>query len=185
MIQYRTKTQNSSYPAGIPPHTNVRITAVCRPSPLPRKKPAAINRPILPQLWICFKFISIHSPHPGSYPFVSFLVYGFFSCFLLEKYGTFSLESQLDFCRGSAIIFSWGISAVGSAPHSHCGGHGFESRILQPKFKAARQMGSLFYPSVFSSSSISSFTISRKSLSALFLWGTNRRMILPLPLCFT
>ena len=36
------------------------------------------------------------------------------------------------------IIFVWGISAVGSAPHSHCGGHGFESRILHGNGKSSR-----------------------------------------------
>ena len=30
----------------------------------------------------------------------------------------------------SSFIFLWGISAVGSAPHWQCGGHGFKSRIL-------------------------------------------------------
>ena len=30
-----------------------------------------------------------------------------------------------------AILQAWGISAAGSVPHWQCGGHGFESRILQ------------------------------------------------------
>ena len=32
-----------------------------------------------------------------------------------------------------AIISIWGISAVGSAPHWQCGGHGFKSRMLHFK----------------------------------------------------
>lgn len=41
---------------------------------------------------------------------------------------------MLEIFNGSDTIFLWGISAVGSAPHSHCGGHGFESRILHLKY---------------------------------------------------
>ena len=42
----------------------------------------------------------------------------------------FSSKYILEILFFRDIIFVWGISAVGSAPHSHCGGHGFESRIL-------------------------------------------------------
>ena len=42
----------------------------------------------------------------------------------------FSSKYILEILFFRDIIFVWGISAVGSAPHSHCGGHGFESRML-------------------------------------------------------
>jgi hypothetical protein len=38
---------------------------------------------------------------------------------------------DIDFCGAPIIIIdAWGISTVGSALHSHCRGHGFESRML-------------------------------------------------------
>ena len=45
----------------------------------------------------------------------------------------FSSKYILEILFFRDIIFVWGISAVGSAPHSHCGGHGFESRILHQR----------------------------------------------------
>ena len=60
------------------------------------------------------------------YKLKSISLYNFSSKYILE----------LLFFRD--IIFVWGISAVGSAPHSHCGGHGFESRILHGNGKSSR-----------------------------------------------
>ena len=48
----------------------------------------------------------------------------------------FSSKYILEILFFRDIIFVWGISAVGSAPHSHCGGHGFESRMLQIRGRA-------------------------------------------------
>lgn len=50
----------------------------------------------------------------------------------------FSSKYILEILFFRDIIFVWGISAVGSAPHSHCGGHGFESRILHGNGKSSR-----------------------------------------------
>lgn len=50
----------------------------------------------------------------------------------------FSSKYILEILFFRDIIFVWGISAVGSAPHSHCGGHGFESRILHGNDKSSR-----------------------------------------------
>ena len=50
----------------------------------------------------------------------------------------FSSKYILEILSFRDIIFVWGISAVGSAPHSHCGGHGFESRILHGNGKSSR-----------------------------------------------
>ena len=60
------------------------------------------------------------------YKLKSIFLYNFSSKYILE----------ILFFRD--IIFVWGISAVGSAPHSHCGGHGFESRILHGNGKSSR-----------------------------------------------
>lgn len=50
----------------------------------------------------------------------------------------FSSKYILEILFFRDIIFVWGISAVGSAPHSHCGGHEFESRILHGNGKSSR-----------------------------------------------
>lgn len=50
----------------------------------------------------------------------------------------FSSKYILEILFFRDIIFVRGISAVGSAPHSHCGGHGFESRILHGNGKSSR-----------------------------------------------
>lgn len=50
----------------------------------------------------------------------------------------FSSKYILEILFFRDIIFVWGISAVGSAPYSHCGGHGFESRILHGNGKSSR-----------------------------------------------
>ena len=35
-------------------------------------------------------------------------------------------------------MIEWGISAVGSAPHWQCGGHGFKSRMLHQRIALKR-----------------------------------------------
>lgn len=51
---------------------------------------------------------------------------------------------------------SWGISAAGSASHSHCGGRGFESPMLHQNIKSVlrNQGGFLFFKKVYSFSHI-------------------------------
>ena len=44
----------------------------------------------------------------------------------------------------------WGISAVGSAPHWQCGGHGFESRMLHQKEKPPTRRFFFLYFSLLS-----------------------------------
>ncbi len=41
------------------------------------------------------------------------------------------MKKMFAFFSGCAILSLWGISAVGSASHWQCEGHGFESRMLQ------------------------------------------------------
>ena len=57
----------------------------------------------------------------------------------------FSSKYILEILFFRDIIFVWGISAVGSAPHSHCGGHGFESRMLHIRQELPAEGRKLFF----------------------------------------
>ena len=43
-----------------------------------------------------------------------------------------------DVGSGCGIMGIWGVSSVDRAPHSHCGGHEFESRTLHQDTKTVR-----------------------------------------------